>query len=240
MIEINKVTRLTNIEYGLYYMQQVEKLNVHFGGHTSLRLCFGFPFAVMRPSRFDLYYGKDTTISNWFKKEEWKHTLPYWIEDLKMLYFQTDFLPRGVGIIEDKFASVPVNISGLERGLLEALYVLPEHEFFISLCEMMEDLILRPEVLQPLLEGCTSNKVKRMFFYMAEKWERDFLKELDLTKISYGTELIGDYVDERDKEGPIVLNKKYNLRVPDACEDMGAVIERERNKRHEALWKSVG
>ena len=49
MIEINKVTRLTNIEYGLYYMQQVEKLNVHFGGHTSLRLCFGFPFAVMRP-----------------------------------------------------------------------------------------------------------------------------------------------------------------------------------------------
>lgn len=73
-----------------------------------------------------------------------------------MLYFQTDFLPKGVGIIEDKFASVSVNIPGLERGLLEALYLLPEHEFFISLCEMMEDLILRPEVLQPLLEGCSS------------------------------------------------------------------------------------
>ena len=72
---------------------------------------------------------------------------------------------------------------------------------------MMESLILRAECLQPLLEGCTSNKVKRMFFYLAEKWERSFLKELDLSKITNGTELIDDYIDTRHKEGTIVLNR---------------------------------
>lgn len=240
MVKLNKVSRLTNIEYGLYYLQQEENLNIHFGGHTSLRLCFGFPFAVMRPSRFDLYYGKETTVPEWFRKEDWKCTLPYWIEHLRMIYVQTDFLPRGVGIIEDKFAQLPVKISCLERAILEALYVLPENEYFTGLCEMMEDLILRAEYLQPLLEGCTSNKVKRMFFYLAEKWERSFLKELDLSKISYGTELIDDYIDTRHKEGTIVLNRDYNLRVPIACEYMGSKIERERRIRDEALWNSIG
>lgn len=45
---------------------------------------------------------------------------------------------------------------------------------------------LRPEVVQSLLEKCTSVKVKRVFLYLSEKIELPYFKKLNLKKIDMG------------------------------------------------------
>ena len=45
---------------------------------------------------------------------------------------------------------------------------------------------LRPKLLQPLLEQCSSIKVKRLFLYMAEKAGHDWFQRLDTSKFNLG------------------------------------------------------
>jgi len=72
----------------------------------------------------------------------------------------------------------------------------------------MENLIsIRPNVIQILLESCTSLKVKRMFLHFAEKVNHPWFKKLDLKKIELGS---GKRVIFQNG----VLDKKYNITVP--------------------------
>ena len=72
----------------------------------------------------------------------------------------------------------------------------------------MESLTtLRPKLLQQLLEACTSQKVKRLFLYMAEKAGHPWFKALKLDPIETGTSRLmvsptGKYIS------------KYNMTIP--------------------------
>ena len=72
----------------------------------------------------------------------------------------------------------------------------------------MESLTtLRPKLLQQLLETCTSQKVKRLFLYMAEKAGHPWFKALKLDAIEIGTSRLmasstGKYIS------------KYNMTIP--------------------------
>ena len=46
---------------------------------------------------------------------------------------------------------------------------------------------LRPKSVQILLENGSSIKVKRLFLYLAEKFNHQWLKHLDLTKVNLGS-----------------------------------------------------
>ena len=74
--------------------------------------------------------------------------------------------------------------------------------------QLMEGLTtLRPALVQVLLEKCNSLKVKRLFLYMSEKNNHDWLKNLNIKKIDFGS---GKRVIVKNG----VFNNKYNITVP--------------------------
>ena len=68
-----------------------------------------------------------------------------------------------------------LNMPGIESTLLDVYYVM----------EMLSGL--RPELVQELLERCSSVKVKRLFMYMAEKTKYAWVEDIDKTKIDFGS-----------------------------------------------------
>jgi hypothetical protein len=80
-----------------------------------------------------------------------------------------------------------LRLSTPERAILEAIDELPDHESFEHLDKIMAGLTnLGPHRLQDLLTHCTSVKVKRVFFYLAERHRHAWLKHLDKTTIDFG------------------------------------------------------
>jgi len=67
---------------------------------------------------------------------------------------------------------------------------------------------LRPKLLQPLLEKCSSVKVKRLFLYMAEKAGHDWLKDLDISKFDLGSG------DRALTKGGVYVSR-YGLTLPE-------------------------
>jgi Transcriptional regulator, AbiEi antitoxin, Type IV TA system/Transcriptional regulator, AbiEi antitoxin N-terminal domain len=90
----------------------------------------------------------------------------------------------------------PLTLSTPERALLELLDELPERESFHMVDKLVEGLAsLSPRRLQKLLEDCHSVKVKRLFFFFADRHEHAWLKRIDREAIDLGT---GDRMLVRD------------------------------------------
>jgi hypothetical protein len=82
----------------------------------------------------------------------------------------------------------PLIVSTPERALLEWLDELPRHESFHQVDMLVEGLrTLSPRRLQTLLNDCKSVKVKRLFFWFAERHQHTWLKQIDQTKVNLGT-----------------------------------------------------
>jgi hypothetical protein len=82
----------------------------------------------------------------------------------------------------------PLTVSTPERALLELLDDLPRHESFHQVDMLVEGLrTLSPRRLQMLLNDCRSIKVKRLFFWFAERHQHTWLKRIDETKVNLGT-----------------------------------------------------
>jgi len=76
----------------------------------------------------------------------------------------------------------PLTLSTPERAILEMLDELPDHESFHQVDKLMEGLTnLSPRRLQKLLTDCRNVKVKRLFFFFADRhthaWRRHLEKE---------------------------------------------------------------
>jgi hypothetical protein len=72
--------------------------------------------------------------------------------------------------------------------VLEYLDGFPEDGSFEEARELVEGLTtLRPEVLQSLLEMCSSVKVKRMFLYLADQAKHSWRTELKDQRIELGS-----------------------------------------------------
>jgi Transcriptional regulator, AbiEi antitoxin, Type IV TA system/Transcriptional regulator, AbiEi antitoxin N-terminal domain len=79
-------------------------------------------------------------------------------------------------------------LSTPERALLELLDELPTHETFHQVDMLMQGLTnLSPRRLQRLLEDCKSVKVKRLFFFFADRHAHAWLKPLKKHKFDLGT-----------------------------------------------------
>lgn len=82
----------------------------------------------------------------------------------------------------------PLTMSTPERALLELLDELPAHESFHQADVLMESLSsLSPRRLQELLVRCRSVKVKRLFFFFADRHHHAWLKRLDRRSINLGS-----------------------------------------------------
>jgi Transcriptional regulator, AbiEi antitoxin, Type IV TA system/Transcriptional regulator, AbiEi antitoxin N-terminal domain len=81
----------------------------------------------------------------------------------------------------------PLALSTPERAILELLDELPKHESFHQADMFMQGLSsLSPRRLQKLLGDCRSVKVKRLFFYFADRHQHTWLKKLDKDAIDLG------------------------------------------------------
>ncbi len=108
----------------------------------------------------------------------------------------------------------PLRLSTPERAVLELLDELPTHESFHQVDMLMHGLSnLSPRRLQKLLADCRSVKVKRLFFYFADRHRHSWLKRLDKNEIDLGE---GKRMLVRGGK----LDKTYQITVP---EDLDAV-----------------
>jgi hypothetical protein len=93
--------------------------------------------------------------------------------------------------------------------MLELLDELPEHESFHQADMLMEGLAnLSPRRLQGLLEACRSVKVKRLFFFFADRHRHAWLKKLDKSKVDLGS---GKRMLVRGGK----LDRTYQITVPE-------------------------
>ena len=91
---------------------------------------------------------------------------------------------------------------------MEMLYLAPKEQSFDEAYEIIDGLTtLRPKLVQRLLEECKSIKVKRLFLFMADSSNHDWVKELNIEKINLGS---GKRVVVKNG----VLDKKYKITVP--------------------------
>lgn len=82
----------------------------------------------------------------------------------------------------------PLTLSTPERAILEMLDGLPTHESFDQADKIMEGLTtLSPRRLQKLLLDCKSIKVKRLFFFFADRHNHPWRKHLNKEVINLGT-----------------------------------------------------
>ncbi|MDR3488655.1 MAG: type IV toxin-antitoxin system AbiEi family antitoxin domain-containing protein [Bradyrhizobium sp.] len=82
----------------------------------------------------------------------------------------------------------PIRLSTPERAILELLDELPAKETFEQVDALFSGLgNLGPRRLQGLLEECTSIKVKRLFFFFADRHKHAWLKRLDKKAIDLGS-----------------------------------------------------
>ncbi len=108
----------------------------------------------------------------------------------------------------------PMTLTTPERAVLELLDELPGRESFHQVDKLFEGLTsLSPRRLQALLADCKSVKVKRLFFFFADRHEHSWLKHLDRNSVDLGK-------GKRMLVKGGKLDPKYQITVP---EDLDAV-----------------
>ena len=118
-------------------------------------------------------------------------------------YMTTSFLgDKLLGVETMTINQHELLVSSPERAILECLNLPDASSSLLDIYYVMEGLTtLRPKLVQTLLEACTSQKVKRLFLYMAEKAGHAWFKALKLERINLGTSRfmitpIGKYINK--------------------------------------------
>lgn len=101
-----------------------------------------------------------------------------------------------------------VILSTAERAILELLDELPERESFEQADKLMANLPnLSPHRLQVLLDDCHNVKVKRLFFFFADRHNHAWLKRLNKKAVDFGA-------GKRMLVKGGKLDKRYQITVP--------------------------
>jgi hypothetical protein len=120
----------------------------------------------------------------------------------------TSVLNSELGFVEHDEKNFTIRISSPERAMLECLYLAPKRIDLVECFQVMGSLAnLRPKVVEGLLTACASVKVKRLFLYMAEKANHQWLPFVDQSKLDLGK-------GERSLSKGGTYIAKYNLVVP--------------------------
>jgi hypothetical protein len=115
--------------------------------------------------------------------------------------------PEDIGFTQQEWGhwKYPLTLSAPERAILELLDEVPKRETFHQADVLMEGLRnLSPRRLQALLSECKSVKVKRLFFWFAERHNHAWLQKID--HLGKGKRMLV-------RGGK--LETKYNITVPE-------------------------
>lgn len=118
-------------------------------------------------------------LPGWFKKYSWSVIVHYKTTKL--------FTNHKLGLKEHNRDAFFIMISSPERAILETLHLVPNEQSLEEAQLLMEGLTsLRPKLIQELLECCNSVKVKRLFLFLAERYNHAWLKKTNLNNIDLG------------------------------------------------------
>ena len=187
---------------GIRLLQEELQKKIHVSGRTALEL-HGHAHYVVMGNKTIVYlstYSKEG-IPKWFKEIDFDCEFKF---TSSVLFSEDDELTE----YKDELGFC-FDISSRELAILELLSNLDLSNTFETAENYMNGLrTLRHEIMQDLLEKCTSVKVKRVFLYLSEKLELPFFKKLDLNKIDLG----------KGKRQVVSVNgqfdKKYQITVP--------------------------
>ncbi len=106
----------------------------------------------------------------------------------------------------------PITLSTPERALLEVLDDLPQTVAFETADALMQGMVnLSPTRLERLLHNCSSIKVRRLFFWFAERQNHAWLKRLSAEQFDLGH-------GKRMLVKGGILDKKYQITVPQSLQ----------------------
>jgi len=165
----------------VYALQAQLGLNIRVGGLTALSLR-GYGHYLPLGSGVWVYLFSDSRerLPSWFVRHKWnvkvRHRCVRLFEDLGQIAL-TD-LDRGNFVVR---ASSP------ERAILEVMHLANTNSDVDQALELFAGLTtLRPPVVQELLEGCRSVKVKRLFLWAGESAGHKWLEEVDTRGVDLG------------------------------------------------------
>lgn len=184
----------------VYAVQKLSGRSIHPGGRTALEL-HGLAHFLRLNARAPVYlYGSPgVRLPTWFHAHDWRHPIKY---------SATGLFSREQSLTARSFGDFSLEISSPERAILEYLDGFPDDASFDEARELVDALTTaRPEVLQYLLETCTSVKVKRMFLYLADQAKHPWRAKLKDKRIKLGS---GKRSLVRDGK----FNSKYLITVP--------------------------
>lgn len=186
---------------GAVFGLQQREGSLHPGGRTALELAGQAHFLPLGDQApVYLFSQSNERLPTWFTRLPWAE---------RVEYVRTDFLPADLGLREHPAGNFTVRVSAPERAILEFLFYQTIDEAGYEHVRLLFEGLgtLRPELVQTLLEKCTSVKVKRLFLHFAELHRHPWLQQLDLTKVSLGS---GKRVLVRGGR----LDPKYLITVP--------------------------
>lgn len=159
-------------------MQWEFRLPFHVAGQSSLELRGSSHNIRMARPEITLVTYKNRNLPAWVLSNDWG-------VDFKLN--RSKIFSGDVWLEEINIAGMTIAVSSRELAILE---VINETTFDQSF-EAMENLLLglmtmRWEILQKLLEGCTSVKVKRVFLYLSEKLSMPYFERIDQSCIDLG------------------------------------------------------
>ena len=166
-------------EGAVYALQHQLGMSIHLGGRSALAMLGKAHYLELSQKKVVLFGGHSEKLPVWFQNHDW---------ELEVDYHQSTFLPPELGLTEVELKTFTIKVSGSARALMECLHLAPKNQELSECYELMESLTnVRPDHVQKLLEACNSVKVKRLFMYMAEKAQHNWVTYLDLDKVDFGS-----------------------------------------------------
>lgn len=175
--------------------------SMRIAAHSALELQ-GFNHYVPMGKPSLMVSGAKTGKLEWTKSEKFDKTI---------IYFKTSIflLPMTISLT---IGDINVLVSSPEFAFLECLHLVPKYYNYMDLYYIMEQLTaLDPERVQRALENTTSQRVKRMFLYMASKADHYWFKMLDIDRFGLTLSKL-----QLVKDG--VYNSKFRITVPKELE----------------------
>lgn len=172
---------------GLFAAQSQLHLKVHLSGKSALEFLGKAQYLPLNQKQILIAGNRKEQLPTWFRKYNWGVDIKYQVQKL-INQNEGDFGTKSFGYTKMDFGRFTIVISAAERAYMEYLDELPNKYSYEEAVEILENLpSLRSQVLQNLLEKCTSFKVKRLFLHFAEKVDHGWYKKLDFKKITLGT-----------------------------------------------------
>jgi len=191
---------------GAVYALQVQLgLKVHPGAITAFAVR-GYAQNVALGKRDVILFGDaGTKLPAWFASHPWSQRVT--------LVTTNVFTKPDKSTSMVKLDWIELEVATLERAAFEMMYLVPRRQSYEEALQVMESLTsLRPQVVQRLLECCTSVKTKRLFMHAVEQLDHPWLSRLDLSNVNFGSGRRTIHAGGR-------LDKKYSLVVADPVQE---------------------